>query len=171
MTRGSVIAGVVLVVALSGGAFGAWGSRATSHAIEPAQLGNVSSAAALEAVIDEPGPIEVETVRAARWSVPRSGLINLDDPRARAAGLRDGPEPIEVYFHALRHPQRGQLIFDTGIERAFVAEPERAAVRGWVRSAAGVDTMLVEVDLASWLAQRPPIAGVVLSHLHLDHVL
>ena len=31
--------------------------------------------------------------------------------------------------------------------------------------------MHVEVDLASWLAQHDPLAGVLLTHLHLDHLL
>ncbi|HWO11404.1 MAG TPA: MBL fold metallo-hydrolase, partial [Polyangiaceae bacterium] len=141
-------------------------------ALEPARLGVPSSSEALEAVIDIPGPVEVETVRSARWSVTRAGLINLDDPKAEAAGLEDGPEPIEVYFHALRHPTRGVFILDTGVERAFASDPEHAAVRGWFRSLSGVGTLQVEVDLASWLERQPaPLGGVFLSHLHLDHVL
>ena len=159
MPEKSMIAGAVLVAALGVGLVGASGCRATTHALEPARLGVPSSSEALEAVIDRPGPVEVETERSARWSVTRAGLINLDDPKAEAAGLEDGPEPIEVYFHALRHPTRGVFILDTGVERAFASDPEHAAVRGWFRSLSGVGTLQVEVDLASWLERQPaPLA-------------
>ena len=147
------------------------GCAASTHPVQAAQLGAPSSAAALEALIDQPGPIEVETVLSARWSVPRSGLINLDDAQARAAGLEDGPEPIEVYFHALRHPTRGLYIVDSGVERALAKDPEHAAVGSLARNLSGLDAMHVEVDLASWLEQHEPLAGVLLTHLHLDHIL
>jgi glyoxylase-like metal-dependent hydrolase (beta-lactamase superfamily II) len=103
--------------------------------------------------------------------VPRSGLINLDHPRAQAAGLTDGDEPVTIYFHALRHPSRGLFIVDSGVERALHGDPERSLVRGIVRSAINADAIKVKVDLASWLATQPPLSGVFLTHLHLDHVL
>ncbi len=165
---------VISIVALlvAAGAVAARGDVATTHPAQPAAWGTPSSSAALEAVMDQPGPIQVATVLSARWAVPRAGLINLDDPKAKAAGLEDGAEPIEVYFHALRHPTQGLFIVDSGVERALFADPEHAAVRGVVRSLSGVDDMRVETDLASWLArQHEPLAGVLLTHLHLDHVL
>jgi glyoxylase-like metal-dependent hydrolase (beta-lactamase superfamily II) len=119
-----------------------------------------------------PGPVEVESVAAAEWKVPRSGLINLDHPRAQAAGLEDGDEPVTIYFHALRHPTRGLFIVDSGVERALHGDPERSMVRGIVRSAIDAESIKVKVDLASWLAKQPvPPSGVFLTHLHLDHVL
>lgn len=147
------------------------GCAASTHPVQSAELGAPSSAAALEALIDQPGPVEVETVLSARWHVPRSGLINLENARARAAGLEDGPEPIEVYFHALRHPTRGLYIVDSGVERALAKDPEHAAVGSMARNLSGLDEMRVEVDLASWLEQHGPLAGVLLTHLHLDHIL
>src|SRR5437899_11928318 len=73
----------------------------TSHASGPAKMGVARSGADLEAVIDQPGPVTVETVIGADWSVSRAGLVNLDDPKAKAAGLEDGEEPIVVVFHAV----------------------------------------------------------------------
>lgn len=148
------------------------GCVASGHPVVPATLGSQSSAARLDAVVATPGPVEVETIAAAEWHVPRAGLINLDHPRARAAGLVDGNEPVTIYFHALRHPTRGLFIVDSGVERALQSDPEHSAVRGIVRSAADVDSIKVKVDLASWLARQPvPLSGVFLTHLHLDHVL
>jgi glyoxylase-like metal-dependent hydrolase (beta-lactamase superfamily II) len=141
-------------------------STRTSRGTAP---GHASTMAALEAVIDEPGPITVETVVGAHWSVDRGGVIDLGDPRA--AGLGSGLEPIEVDFHALRHPRRGTFLVDTGVERALFDAPDEAAIRGLVASAGGIDRMERVVDTAGWLARQPaPPAAVLLTHLHLDHV-
>src|SRR5450432_712146 len=113
------------------------------HAVAAARLGTPSSTQAMEAVIDVPGPITVETVVGADWQVDRSGLINLKHPKARAAGLVDGPEPIQIFFHALRHPTRGLFLIDTGVEDALVNDREHAALRGMVANAAHVDRMKV----------------------------
>ncbi len=143
----------------------------TSHPLGPPTLGVARSSRELLAVIDQPGPIEVETVAAADWVVPREGLINLDHPRARAAGLKDGLEPIQVYFHAVRHPTRGLFLVDTGIERALRDHPDQAAFRGLVASQMHLEAMKIHVALGDWLAAHPAqVAGVFLTHLHPDHL-
>jgi glyoxylase-like metal-dependent hydrolase (beta-lactamase superfamily II) len=143
----------------------------TSHPTGPSSLGVARPAKDMLAVVDEPGPIEVETVASADWVVPRKGLINLDHPGARAAGLTDGLEPIQVYFHALRHPTRGLFLVDTGMERALRDRPEQAAFRGLVASQMHLEGLKVNVALGDWLAAHPgPVAGVFLTHLHPDHL-
>jgi glyoxylase-like metal-dependent hydrolase (beta-lactamase superfamily II) len=143
----------------------------TSHATGPSSLGVARSSRELLAVIDQPGPIEVETIASADWVVPREGLINLDHARARAAGLKPGLEPIQVYFHALRHPTRGLFLVDTGIERALRDHPDQAAFRGLVASQMHLEVMKIHVPLGDWLAAQPgPVAGVFLTHLHPDHL-
>ncbi len=122
-------------------------------------------------MIERPGPIQVETVIAADWKVPLSGLLNLDHPIAKQAGLEDRDEPIHVYFHAIRHPEHGLFIIDTGIERALVESPEDAAIRGLVAKVMHTEQMTVHTDTATWIeAQGEPLRGVLLTHLHLDHV-
>jgi glyoxylase-like metal-dependent hydrolase (beta-lactamase superfamily II) len=148
------------------------GCAVTSHETTPAKLGNPSTLAALEAVIDEPGPIEVETVIGADWHVPLSGLINLDHPAAKAAKLEQREEPIHVFLHSLRHPTRGLFMIDSGVEHALAHDRDDAAVGGLVASVAGLDELVVKVDTKSWLAkQAQPLAGVLLTHLHLDHIM
>jgi N-acyl homoserine lactone hydrolase len=143
----------------------------TSHATGPSSLGVARPAKDMLAVLDQPGPIEVETVASADWVVPRKGLINLDHPRARAAGLTDGLEPIQVFFHALRHPSRGLFLVDTGMERALRDHPDQAAFRGLVASQMHLEALKVHVALGDWLAAHPgPVAGVFLTHLHPDHL-
>ncbi|MDF3070996.1 MAG: metallo-beta-lactamase family protein [Polyangiaceae bacterium] len=150
----------------------AQGCVVTGHPAGEAQWGRSDSSASLEQVIEQPGPVEVETIAAASWQVPLEGMLNLDHPKARAAGLTSSEQPIEIYFHALRHPTRGLFIVDTGVEHALQVAPERAAVRGFVAKLAKLSTLEVKVDLKTWLArQEQPLSGVFFTHLHLDHVL
>jgi N-acyl homoserine lactone hydrolase len=143
----------------------------TTHPSRPSALGEVKPSQALLAVVDRPGPVEVETVVSADWVVPRQGLVNLDHPRARAAGLQDGMEPIQVTFHALRHPTRGLFLVDTGVERALRDRPDQAAVRGVVASQMHLEALKIRRPLGDWLAgQAEPVRGVLLTHLHPDHV-
>jgi N-acyl homoserine lactone hydrolase len=146
------------------------GCTASSHAIRPAALGVASSGAAMEALIDRPGPVEVETVVGADWAVTRAGLINLDAPAAKAAHLTDGDEPIQIFVHVLRHPTRGTFLVDTGVTRQLVEHPGQAGVGWLVRKAMHVEKMKLRTDTAALLAREPPLAGVLLTHLHLDHV-
>jgi len=143
----------------------------TSHPTGAPPLGVARPAKDLFAVIDQPGPVEVETVASADWTVPRKGLLNLEHPAARAAGLTDGLEPIQVYFHALRHPARGLFLVDTGVERALRDRPAEAAFRGLVASVAHLEAMKIRMPLGDWLeARREEVRGVFLTHLHPDHL-
>jgi N-acyl homoserine lactone hydrolase len=149
------------------------GCATTSHPQGPSALGQPRSGRELLAVLDQPGPVELETVASADWTVPLAGLLNLDNPRARAAGLADRPEPVQVYFHALRHPTRGLFLVDTGVERALRDRPAEAAVRGAVASQMRLDQLKVRTALGDWLASQPQpvsVGGVLLTHLHPDHL-
>jgi N-acyl homoserine lactone hydrolase len=147
------------------------GCAATGHATAPGSLGQPVTAAAMEALIDQPGPVQVETVVGADWAVPRAGLINLDHPAAKAAHLTDGDEPIQVFVHVLRHPTRGTFLVDSGVTKALVQDPSAAGVSWLVRKAMHPEKMRLRTATADVLAREPgPIAGVLLTHLHLDHV-
>lgn len=147
------------------------GCSAGRHASTPSRLGVPSRASAVLASADAPGPLTVITLDSADWKVDRSGLINLKDPRAKAAGLKDGKEPIHIYFHALRHPTRGLFIIDTGVETAFRDDPRHALTHGTlVSSFLSLDA--VPMPLGAWLKAQPtPLQGVFFTHLHLDHIM
>lgn len=169
MKRKLVVVMVVSTVALS--AFGFVGCRATTHATRVSSLGTPSSTEAMLRVLDEPGPIEVETVNSADWAVDRGGLINLESSKAREAGLVDGLERIHVYFHVLKHPARGTWWVDSGMERAFRDDPSKAAVRWPVTAVMKLDQLKVHVAPADWLREHPEgLQGVLLTHAHLDHL-
>lgn len=71
----------------------------------------------------------------------------------------------------MRHPSRGLFLIDSGVERALL-EGDDPLLPGWMHGAMNADALEVEVDMASWIAaQAEPVRGVVLTHLHLDHVL
>ncbi len=168
----------LILLAAAGLVFVSVGTRAaigfpvTHHAAEASTLGETSSSHSLEAVVDQPGPVTVETVVGCDWSVPLSGLVNLDHPKAVAAGLKDRDEPIVVVFHAIRHPTKGLFLVDTGVERALRDDPAHAAVGGGVVGKfMHLGRMRFRKDTASWLAeQHEAPRGVFLTHLHLDHV-
>ena len=160
------------LVSLAALALLAGACAASHHATEPSPLGTPASSDAMLAALATPGPIALEKVIAADWAVARSGLINLDHPRARAAGLEDGDEPIEISFFVLRHPERGTFIVDSGVEQGL-REPERSERIGFlVRKAMNSDALRVRVTTGEWLARRGErLDGVLLTHLHLDHVM
>ena len=146
----------------------------TSHLTQESRLGIPRDSAALLRVIDLPGTLEVTSVASADWVVPRSGLIDLKDPRAVDAGLTQGLEPIQIFFHAIRHPQQGLFLVDSGVEKAFRDAPTQALlVPGPItKKALHLDQLRIREPLGPWLeAQGTPLKGIFLTHLHLDHVL
>ena len=148
------------------------GCAASHHATRPGSLGETASSAQMETALSSPGPIRFERVRAADWEVARSGLINLDHPRAKAAGLEDGPEAIGVYFYVLEHPTQGIFIVDSGVEAGFRDPGGNPRVGFLVESAMNTEALVVHTTTAEWLAeQKGEISGVFLTHLHLDHVM
>ncbi len=164
-------ASIVLVLLGAVGAGVGVGCSTTSHPDVPASLGEVSATSSLDALVDEPGPLSVETVIGADWQVPLSGLLNLDHPAAKAAKLEDRDEAIHVAFHAVTHPQRGTFLIDTGVEHALFDAPDEAAIRGLAARVAHVDEMKRRTDTKTWIERQPRApAGVFLTHLHVDHV-
>lgn len=165
------ILAVVVAAAAALGVIALVGFRTTTHPAAPAAIGVVRSSAEMEASLASPGPVAVETVVGADWEAARSGLINLAHPEAVRAGLQDGPEPVQIYVHVLRHPTRGTFLVDTGVERALRDDPDHAAVQGLVARFMGVDKMKFGNDTASVVArEQGGVAGVLMTHLHLDHI-
>jgi len=122
-------------------------------------------------VIDQPGPLTVETVVSTRWVSSRAGMLNLNHRKARAAGLEDGLEPIEVYFHVITHPEAGTFLVDTGVERALRDRKEQAVTRGEAAQMLHTDAFDIQMPLGEYLTGRAPVKAVFLTHMHIDHVL
>jgi N-acyl homoserine lactone hydrolase len=142
----------------------------TIHRTTPARIGTPVGSAAMEALIDQPGPIELKTA-GADWEANLSGLLNLKDPKAVQAGLKQRKEPIQIYTHVVRHPARGFFLVDTGVSRRFAEDPAGAGV-GWVlRKYGGIEKMQPQRSTAEIIeAEGAPLQGVFMTHIHLDHV-
>lgn len=144
----------------------------TSHDIGTVDLGVARKSSELLALIDQPGPLQVESVASADWVVDRAGLINLEHPKAKAAKLQDGDEPIQVFFHVITHPTRGTFLIDTGVDTKLRDAPDQAAVAGVVASVMHLERMKIHQPLGDWLKRtKTKLAGVLLTHIHADHVM
>jgi N-acyl homoserine lactone hydrolase len=144
--------------------------RTTTHHTTPASIGRPVSSAAMEALIDQPGPIELKTI-GADWEAKLSGLLNLKDPKAVQAGLKERKEPIQIYTHVVRHPMQGFSLVDTGVSRRFVEDPASMGV-GWVlRKYGGIEKMQPQQSTSEIIeSEGVPLKGVFMTHLHLDHI-
>ncbi len=141
----------------------------TTHDTTPSQLGRPADGEALIEALSSPGPLKAETIVSADWSVDRAGLIDLEHPKA--SHLKEGLEPVQIYFHAIRHPKHGLFIIDTGVERAMRDNPSDALITGFLASAMHAELLKVREPRGDWLrAQKEPLRGVFMTHLHLDHV-
>jgi N-acyl homoserine lactone hydrolase len=161
---GLLLIGAVTIAALSA-------CTQTTHPTKPADLGRQISSAAMESLIDQPGPIELKTIVGADWTADLSGLLNLNDPKAVQAGLKDREEPIQIYAYLVRHPTRGFFMVDTGVSKRLVEDPAGLGV-GWVlRHFAHIEKMQVRQDTLSVIkSEGAPLKGVFMTHLHLDHI-
>jgi glyoxylase-like metal-dependent hydrolase (beta-lactamase superfamily II) len=148
------------------------GCAASHHDVEPSPLGVARSSDAMLAVAGQPGPLGFEKVIAADWAVDREGLINLDHEASRAAGLEPGDEPIQIYFYVLRHPEFGTYLVDSGLESGFRDAEGSSKLSAIVRAGMKTDSLRVRTTTREWLdANREEASGVLLTHIHLDHIM
>jgi len=143
----------------------------STHRVAQSNLGKPSSLAKMEKLVDVPGPIDVETVNSADWTVPLEGLLNLKSAAAREAHLSDHPEPIHVFAHVLRHPKFGTYLVDTGVSQQLIDDPGGHGVSWPVRMVMPLNKMQVRTSTAQILGRSPGgIQGVFFTHLHVDHI-
>ena len=147
------------------------GCSLSSHPLGKPALGKPSSSAEMERLIDVPGPVQLETINSADWSVALAGLVNLDSPAAIQAGLKDREEPIQIYAHLLKHPQRGNYIVDTGVSQKLVDDPGKEGVNWIIRKAMHLEKLHIRKNTgAILLGMDGKLSGVFFTHLHLDHI-
>lgn len=146
------------------------GCALTQHQAQPAQQGRPASMTELVESLRQPGVVILESIVSANWKADRGGLINLKHSASIQANLQEGLEPIQIYFHAIRHPHFGTYIVDTGVEQALRDAPFQSALSWWVRSAMHMEHLDVRTALGDWLAKGESLKGVWFTHLHLDHL-
>jgi N-acyl homoserine lactone hydrolase len=75
------------------------------------------SAATWDEVLAHPSDVAVETLTTGEVEVSRSLLLNLED-RA-TAGMKDDSVWVPVLAHLIRHPTKGDMLVDTGLDHTF----------------------------------------------------
>ena len=139
--------------------------------ISVSPLGQHASLDELLAVANLPGPIKFKKHIAADWSVPLSGLLNLDHPKAVKAGLQDRDEAIQLFVYTLEHPSKGTFLVDSGISERFRDGADNPDISYIVENAMNTSALKVRLTTKDLEKQLNGIDGVFLSHIHLDHIM
>lgn len=144
---------------------------ATSVETVQAQTGTPSTMALMLASMQTPGPIKFEKHLAAHWSVPLSGLLNLEHPKAIDAGLEDKEEAIEIYVYSIVHPTAGTFIVDSGMSERFINPEDNPDISAIVKLGVNTEALEVKRTTASLAEMLGGIDGVLLTHIHMDHIM
>jgi glyoxylase-like metal-dependent hydrolase (beta-lactamase superfamily II) len=148
------------------------GCAVTSHPAQLVDVGQPSRVDAIAPAFSAQGPIQFRKVVAANWVVDRSGLINLDDPKAKEAGLKNELEDIQIYFYVIDHPRFGRYLVDSGVESTMKDNPEESPVGGFISRFINMDKLVIHQTTRAWTGQNPePIKGLFLTHMHVDHIM
>ncbi|MEJ6007676.1 MBL fold metallo-hydrolase [Paucibacter sp. AS339] len=144
----------------------------SSHKPESAApLGQRADLAQLEALMDQPGPLTLQSINSADWQVPLSGLLNLKSAAAQAAQLQDRSEAIQIYAHVLQHPSQGSFLVDTGVSSRLLADPSSYGVNWMIRQFMPLDKIEIKQSTEQIVQQLPgSLRGVFLTHMHIDHI-
>jgi N-acyl homoserine lactone hydrolase len=144
----------------------------TSYTVSTAEIGKPISSGEMEKFLSSPGPVSLETIVSIEWHSPLKGLVNLKSPAAVKAGLVDKQEPIEVYLHVLKHPNKGNFFIDSGASEKVLTDPAGNGVSWLVRQFIDIDQMKLRRSTASVIASLPDakVSGIFLTHMHLDHI-
>jgi glyoxylase-like metal-dependent hydrolase (beta-lactamase superfamily II) len=98
-------------------------------------------------------------------------LLNLSSPAAKEAGLKDRDEPIQVYAHLLKHPQRGNFLVDTGVSKKLVDDPGKEGLNWLVQKVMHTEKLQLKKSIAEILqGMDGKLSGVFLTHMHIDHI-
>jgi len=149
------------------------GCKALPHPVEPHPIpvaaGTESAPSSWNEVFSSPSDVEVRVEVAAHWIAWRRGLIDFKHPTTKRSGLESRPQLISLLVGVVRHPEHGDFLIDTGIDRTLAAG-NTEHVRGvWARLLATL--MPVEDIVAMTRRLDLELAGVLLTHTHFDHVL
>lgn len=147
------------------------GCQATSISTQTAKLGRNASFEEMRASLNTPGPIVFQKHLAANWEVNLSGLVNLNHNKAITAGMDDRAEAIEIYTYSLQHPSQGNFLVDSGVADSFRHPDQEQNVAYLVKQVMGMEKIKVQQSTQQIANSLGAIAGVFLTHIHLDHIM
>jgi len=110
--------------------------------------------------------------------VPVSGMLNLDNPKtlsylqekAASEGDLAGSVDVEVYAHWIRHPEKGDIFIDSGLDARF-RNTARGSLKGLISQWIVEDSVqLAGQDILSQVEENNiNVKMVFLTHVHGDH--
>jgi len=134
-------------------------------------LGTPSNMAKLQASLSQPGFIKFEKYTAANWVAPLSGVVNLDHPKAIAAGLEDREEAVQIFVYVIQHPTAGTYLIDAGMSEQFLDPENNPDVSFIIKKAMNIAAIETLFTIKQLMEKHPKIDGVLLTHIHLDHIM
>ncbi len=162
----------VIVALLLGTAIIASQYRTTTHEYKASQLGSAISADELTQALKNGKKIKLTTIVAANWQVPLAGLLNLDHPTSKKAGLTSQLQAIQIFSFHVKHPEFGDYLIDTGVSDAFAENPRENGIGPLLEPMLGLEKLSILTTTQQYLKQEniTQLNGVFLTHLHLDHI-
>ncbi|MEP4484238.1 MAG: MBL fold metallo-hydrolase [Halioglobus sp.] len=143
---------------------------ASTVATKPAALGKPVSLETLAESVGG-GPLKFEKHVVATWSVPLSGLLNLEHPKAVAAGITDRDEAIDIYSYSIVHPSRGTFLVDSGISESFRSPADNDDLSAIVKMGMNTEALVLRQSTRELSESLDGVDGVFLTHIHVDHVM
>ncbi|RYZ59216.1 MAG: MBL fold metallo-hydrolase [Proteobacteria bacterium] len=164
VTRAAMLAILILISAC----------KASSLPFHKAEIKQAVTANDLASDSQDPGPIRLQKIVSSDWQIGLAGLLNIEDPKAKAALIEDRSEPIQLYFYVIDHPQFGRFFIDSGVSNLF-AVPEDGSMSLANRALAAIAStagFTIHSTTGNWIKSNPPLPqAVFLTHMHFDHVL
>ena len=147
------------------------GCAPTSKETQAASMGQPGTMAELLASMEKPGVIEFKKHVSGDWAIDLSGLLNLEHPKAKAAGLSDRVEPIQIFTYSLNHPTKGTYLVDSGLSKGFLDIQNNKELSYIVKMAMNTDLIKLHITTGEISNQLGGIDGVFLTHIHMDHIM
>ncbi|MFK7863628.1 MAG: MBL fold metallo-hydrolase, partial [Pseudohongiellaceae bacterium] len=97
--------------------------------------------------------------------------LNLDHPLSQAAGIEDREESIDIYVYSLVHPEYGTFIVDSGVAESFANSSKKNEASWIVESFMNMSALDVVKSTKELKQELGSIDGVLLTHIHTDHIM
>lgn len=136
--------------------------KVSRHPVIASDLGVPSSLEAISNSISTPGKLTLEKIHAFTMESTRGDQLVVHDETSGQ------PAFVEGYFYALTHPEKGLYLIDAGLPRNYQDMTGSIVVNFLLP----MDSLTFHTFTDDWLAQNNITpAGVLLTHLHFDHML
>jgi glyoxylase-like metal-dependent hydrolase (beta-lactamase superfamily II) len=103
--------------------------------------------------------------------VSLSGLLNLEHPKAVAADIKEAEQDIQIFVYSLEHPKYGTFIVDSGVSTRVGNAKNNPDISYLIEKVMKFRSMQVRLTTKQLAAQLGGIDGVLLTHIHMDHIL